>query len=166
MQGDTRENSRWFITEASRSGSPGLADDTQGAAHGRPVAAGFVTQRFIPAPSKWERRRVVAFFNLLNSEPFKKFVLPVSLEQIEAALEFLDRHFDQWEDDDYSLAAWEYVLPAIHKLYPDRKCSGYTVTFSPRQAAHSSFVFLLCLGTSIVLAGGFGAVALYVLLRR
>lgn len=46
-----------------------------------------------------------------------------------AAVEFLDAHYGAWDED--SLALWEYILPAIHKLYPDRRGGGYAALFGP-----------------------------------
>jgi hypothetical protein len=92
-------------------------------------------------------KRAEAFYHRLNGEEFRDFTHPVSMAQIEVALAFLDRNFSQW--DEKSLADWEYVLPAIHQLFPDQKVSGYTAKFSPAIWAQTGFGLLLWLSVSL-----------------
>jgi len=168
MQRDTLEGTSWFVIEAPKSDSPNFAGDTHALSQDLASRLWPTTQPSLSPQIRRNRLRVVAFFNTLNSEPFKNFTQPVNLEQIETALQFLDQRFGDWDDDDSddSLAAWEYVLPAIHELYPDRKAFGYTAKFGPARPAQPSFVFWYCLGISVLLIAGLGALALYVLMSK
>jgi hypothetical protein len=168
MQTDTLEGTSRFVIDAPKPDSPDLAGGTHALSQDLPARVRPTTQRSLSPQIRRNRLRVVAFFNTLNSEPFKNFTRPVNLEQIETALQFLDRHFGDWEGDDSddSLAAWDYVLPAVHELYPDRKPFGYTAKFGPGRTAQSSFFFWFCLVSSVLLTAGFGALALYVLMSK
>ena len=64
------------------------------------------------------QRRARKFHALMNEELFGDFLRPVTLEQVGQAIEFLDQNFGRWERDELTSAA-DYVLPAIHKLFPE-----------------------------------------------
>jgi hypothetical protein len=83
-------------------------------------------------------RKVRRFHALLNDEMFEDFVQPVTLEQVEQALEFLDQNFGRWEKDRLS-AASDYVLPAIHKLFPGQRRFGFVAPFGPKQSPREGF---------------------------
>ena len=93
----------------------------------------------IPIPSARQQRRVRKFHKILNSDLFVDFILPVSRPQIQAALEFLDQDYGRW-DRDQSLAAWDYVLPTLHKLFPEQRRFGFTSQFGPIKPARAGFV--------------------------
>jgi hypothetical protein len=91
-----------------------------------------------PAPSRRHQRRVRKFHAVLSEETFVDFVQPVTLEQVEQAIEFLDQNFGPWEKQSLSAAA-DYVLPAIHKLFPERRRFGFVAPFGPKQTPREGF---------------------------
>jgi hypothetical protein len=88
--------------------------------------------------SRWQKR-VRKFHKLLCSDLFVDFIFPVSQAQIETALEFLDQNFGRWDGDE-SAAAWDYVLPALHKLFPQQRRFGFTSQFGPVRPARRGLV--------------------------
>ena len=66
------------------------------------------------------------------------FLQPVSAQQVEAAIRFLDRKFGRWNSD-VAEAAWGYVLPAIHRLFPEQKRFGFTAPFVPKRTLRASW---------------------------
>ena len=111
-------------------------------------------------------RRVQAFYHKLNGEEFRNFTHPVSMAQIETALGFLDQNFSKWDEDE-TLADWEYVLPAIHKLFPEQRVFGYTADFSPAALTQSDFRLVLWLSISIGLAlAGVCILSLYLIWKN
>ena len=92
-----------------------------------------------PVLSRRQQRRVRKFHKMLCSDPFVDFIFPVSHAQIETALMFLDENFGRWDRDE-SGAAWDYVLPALHKLYPEKKRFGFTSQFGPVRPARRGLV--------------------------
>lgn len=110
----------------------------------------------IPFPGLSKRRwgRVQKFHGHLHSGKFDKFFRPVSLVQVETAMEFLDQHYGIWDHDD-DLAVWEYLLPAIHKVFPEHRSYGFIASFGPPKPAKVNWRFpvLLILSTALILLG-------------
>ena len=91
-----------------------------------------------PSPSRRRRRLARKFHALLNDEMFEDFVLPVTLEQVEQAIEFLDQNFGCWEKPTLKASA-DYVLPAIHTLFPGQRRFGFVARFGPKQTPDEGF---------------------------
>jgi hypothetical protein len=113
-------------------------------------------RKVIPFPGISRRygARVQKFHELLHTAKFEKFLHPVSRRQVEVAMEFLDAKYGRW-DGDAELAVWEYLLPAIHKLFPAHRIDGYAASFgSPKPAVTRwSFPLWLMLSTAVLLLG-------------
>jgi len=92
----------------------------------------------IRSSSRPQPKRVRRFHALLNEQTFVDFVRPVTLGQVERAIEFLDQNFGRWEKHTLTAAA-DYVLPAIHKLFPEQRRFGFSAPFGPKQAAREGF---------------------------
>jgi hypothetical protein len=91
-----------------------------------------------PSPSRRHQRRVRKFHALLSEETFVDFVQPVTLDQVEQAIEFLDQNFGPWQKRSLGAAA-DYVLPAIHKLFPAQRRFGFVAPFGPKQTPREGF---------------------------
>ena len=74
--------------------------------------------------------RIERYHALLNSHDFHSFTLPLSQTQVATALAYLDQHYGRWDEDE-PLAPWEYALPAIHHLYPEKRRFGFQAQFGP-----------------------------------
>jgi len=74
---------------------------------------------------------------------FADFIQPVTLAQIEQAIAYLDQNFGRWEAN-RALAAWDYVLPALHQLFPQQKRFGFTSPFRPARPASDGLMQRLC----------------------
>jgi len=92
-----------------------------------------------PSIPQRSQRRARKFQAMLNDEMFEDFLRPVTLEQVDQAIEFLDQNFGRWERDKLTAAA-DYVLPAIHRLFPEQKRFGFTAPFGPVQAPGESWL--------------------------
>ena len=88
---------------------------------------------------------------LLNSHDFHSFTLPLTQTQVATALAYLDQHFGPWDEDE-SLAPWEYALPAIHHLYPEKRRFGFQAAFGPVKTASRRLRMAMWIGFSLVAA--------------
>ena len=96
-----------------------------------------------PGNGKRNLRRARRYHAILNGEMFADFIPPVTPAQIEKALAYLDQNFGRWEAN-RALAAWDYVLPALHKLFPQQKRFGFTAPFGPVKPPSYGLVQRLC----------------------
>jgi hypothetical protein len=89
-------------------------------------------------PSRRNQRRARKFHASLSDEMFEDFIQPVTLGQVEQAIEFLDQNFGRWQKNTLRATA-DYVLPAIHKLFPEQRRFGFVAPFGPKQAPREGF---------------------------
>jgi len=96
--------------------------------------------------------RVEALHRRLNSHEFELAITPqVSARRVNSALRYLDTHFRGWEKEGF-MSAWEYVLPALHHLYPETRRRGYQAQFHPNAQPMGRFAFAMWIGLSLVTA--------------
>jgi len=86
-----------------------------------------------------QARRVRRYHKILSGELFTDFILPVSREQVAAALQFLDENYGRWDRDQW-VAAWNYVLPALQKIFPRHARFGFMAPFGPVRPARTNLV--------------------------
>jgi len=112
-----------------------------------------VSESVISFPSLTKARglRVQKFHDHLHTPKFDKFFRPVSLSQVAVAMEFLDADYGRWDGDE-DLAVWEYLLPALHKLFPEHRVYGFRAAFGPPQPASVKWSLPLWLTMSLVAA--------------
>jgi hypothetical protein len=91
-----------------------------------------------PGSSKHYGARVQKLHERLHTDKLQKFFHPVTLAQVETAIEFLDARYGRWDDDE-ELGVWEYLLPAIHKLFPEHRLHGFAASFGPPRLATSNW---------------------------
>ena len=103
------------------------------------------TQKFhapeeaLPVLSMRQARRMRRYHRILSGDLFADFILPVSRAQVAVALKFLDEKYGRWDRDQW-VAAWDYVLPALQKLYPNHTHFGFIAPFGPVRPARTSWV--------------------------
>ena len=105
--------------------------------------------------------RVEALLRRLNSDEFEMVVTSkVSARRVASVLQYLDTHFRGWEKEGF-MAAWEYVLPAMHKLYPDTRLRNYQAKFHPGAQPRSRLAFGMWICLSLVTALFGAGIAVY-----
>ncbi len=73
--------------------------------------------------------RVGFLHERLNDEEHGQYTKRVTKAQVEDVVIFLDQRYPNWDGEDHAAQVWEYALPAVHHLFPDRVRDGFVFRF-------------------------------------